>query len=160
MAGLLDWFGPGGSQSQPPSTGTIGPIAMPNAIQPSDAAQPSFWNQRNPDGTSSYLGGLIRYNPAKDISGGNNFGLFGSALRDIGANLGGRPEDANNLANFEFNARRLAARHALQTTPTTGDTGSYLRSLIQAGVPLDTALEAAFGSAGGRVPRRRLSPGQ
>lgn len=31
----------------------------------------------------------------------NGLGLFGSTLRDVGANLGGKPQDANNISEFQ-----------------------------------------------------------
>lgn len=86
-----------------------------------------FTGTPNPKGGTDYLGGLVNYQ--KPAGPSNNFGLFGATLKDIGANLGGRPEDAQNLAMFgqqqQQQTAQLAtqqARTALQQALATGDT--------------------------------------
>lgn len=76
--------------------------------QPQVTAQPSlgdmqlpsvgnWWNTSNPDGSSSYLGGLLNYKPVAGQTGADRMGILGSTLQDVGASLGGQPQYAQHL---------------------------------------------------------------
>lgn len=51
----------------------------------------------------------------------SSFGLWGSALKDIGAQLGGRPEDANNLMQYQQVMRQNQLRQAIGVAANTDD---------------------------------------
>lgn len=67
-----------------------------NMPPPGQMAAPPFT-----PGPQSVLGGLFQYDPSKDMgseaNGGNRWGILGATLKDVGAELDRRPEDANNL---------------------------------------------------------------
>jgi hypothetical protein len=66
-----------------------------------------------PDGTTSYLGGLLTYNPASDIGPGDRLGLFGAALKDAAAQFSGHPEAANSLDRYSVMRRKQAGQQLL-----------------------------------------------
>lgn len=68
-----------------------------------------------------------------------------AGLKDAGAYFGGHPADANNLNQQILMNRQMAAQQALQGTPYTGDAQGYMQALVRAGVPVETALQAASG---------------
>lgn len=72
-------------------------------------------------------------------------GILGSGLKDMAAYMGRRPEDATNIAQYGQFMRQQQARSALAQTPFTGDAKGYVQSLLQSGVPIDVALQAAQG---------------
>jgi|GEM_PF-5130293 len=92
-------------------------MSMPQLPQqgatPAPSAQSNFWSNNNPDGTSSYLGGLFKYDPKQDIGSGDRLGLFGASLADAGANFGGHPADATNLARYTDAHKKLIGQQAL-----------------------------------------------
>lgn len=73
----------------------------------------SFWSRNNPDGTQDILGGFLKYDPAKDLSRNNRMGLLGATFADMGANIGGHPEAAKNIALFNENQKKLNGQKAL-----------------------------------------------
>lgn len=81
-----------------------------------------FTGTPNANGTKDYLGGLINYDPKRDIAPDDRFGLFGSALKDIGADLGGHPADAGNLDAFTRAAQAQRANQALRALLSGGAT--------------------------------------
>lgn len=72
-------------------------------------------------------------------------GILASALQDAGAQFSGHPADANHLNQQILLNRQMQAQQALQGTPYTGDAQSYMQALVHAGVPVETALQAAAG---------------
>lgn len=75
--------------------------------------------------------------------GTNFFGTLGATLRDVGANLQGRPEDADNLMRYQQYARQMNAQRALQNFKTSGNAMTDVQSLAAAGVPIDQAIQYA-----------------
>lgn len=76
----------------------------------------------------------------------NRIGLFGSTLKDVGADLSGRPQDANNIAGFYQGqqqqgamAQQQQARTALQQALATNDPSKIKAAAL------------AFAAAGGDV---------
>lgn len=65
-----------------------------------------FSGTPNPNGGTDYLGGLINYTPPP-TGAPNYFGLFGATMKDMGAELGGHPADANNLDAYQQLQRQL-----------------------------------------------------
>lgn len=98
----------------------------------------SDWlGKKQPDGTTSLLGGALSYDPKADIGRTDRLGLFGSTLKDISASLGGHPEDAQNVAMFDKGqkqatalAAKTAAKAALTQALSTGDTGKIQQAAI------------------------------
>jgi hypothetical protein len=100
-------------QFDPSATQTPSLTAPAAQADPSASRSDNFWNARNPDGTSSYLGGLFTYDPRKDIGANDRLGLFGASLADASANLGGHPEAATNIARYTKDYRQQGAGQAL-----------------------------------------------
>lgn len=73
----------------------------------------NFWSRNNSDGTQDILGGFLKYDPARDTGRNNRMGMIGATLADMGANIGGHPEAAKNLALFNENQKKLAGQKAL-----------------------------------------------
>ena len=77
----------------------------------------------------------------------NRVGLFGAALKDVGAQLGGRPEDATNVATQKTGVvqnamyqRQLGAHQALASALSSTDPAARKSALIQAAsLGIDTA---------------------
>jgi hypothetical protein len=94
------------------------PAAPPSVLNGNTPQIPDsgddFWGTKNPDGTSSYLGGLVTYDPTKDISKGDRLGYFGAALADAGAQFSGHPADATNLNNYIALSRKQRAQDLMQ----------------------------------------------
>ncbi len=84
-----------------------------------------FDGTAKPDGTTSYLGGLLTYNPANDIGRGDRLGLFGAALKDAAAQFSGHPEAANSLDRYSIMRRKQAGQQLLMDV--LADAGSQDR---------------------------------
>lgn len=68
---------------------------------------------------------------------GSRVGLFGAALKDVGASLGGNPQDAQNVAMFQQGQRQQTAtaatntaKAALQAALATGDTAKIRQAAL------------------------------
>ena len=117
MAGILDIIArrsaltPGtyDNSQYPAASGILAGAVRAPQITPFDPSSmpipnPSYgdwWSTHNPDGTSSFLGGLLTYDPKKDqgsaANGGNRLGMIGATLEDVGSSLGGQPQLATHL---------------------------------------------------------------
>jgi hypothetical protein len=111
MARDLPQINPSAAMWQPPQ------LQGQNQAPPADNSG-SFWSRNNPDGTQDIFGGLLKYDPAKDLGQGNRMGMIGATFADMGANIGGHPEAAKNLALFTENQKKLAGQKALSDLMT------------------------------------------
>lgn len=153
MAGILSArLNPGAfdmSQFQVGRSGVLSgvPGLQPSPVDPSSfqamsmPANGNFWQSYGDNGTQNFLGGLLRYDPAKDqgsaANGGDRLGMIGATLQDTAASLGGNPQSANHL-------RQQLADQIAQQQKQLG--GQALQKLIAAKTPQDrqaAALEYA-----------------
>jgi hypothetical protein len=101
----------------------------------------------------SQQGGILGAQP----SWMSQLGLLASSFQDAGAQFSGHPADANHFNQQILMNRQLQAQQALQSTPYGGDAQGYMAALVKAGVPVETALQAASGQRG-LQGMRTLSP--
>jgi hypothetical protein len=121
---------------------SLGPVAPDAANAPANNGD--FWSTKNPDGTTSILGGLFNYDPTKDTGRGDRLGLLGAAFADAGAQFGGHPEAAVNLSRYDANRKKQAGQ-ALLMDALNGMSGT-----TPAAIPAQQqAVGAPLGSGGG-----------
>lgn len=87
---------------------------------------------------TSWLGGLINYNPPQGQTAAERLGLFGSALRDASAYFQGRPQLAGSLDNsIAEHQRRL---QLLRETALAAQNQRAAQSALPAPDPLQPAV--------------------
>jgi hypothetical protein len=107
-----------------------------NGQPPPLSAAPSgnWWKTDNPDGTSSLLGGMLSYDPAKDIGRNDRLGMIGAGLSDIAAQMSGHPEAATSLNQY---ARQNKLAAFQQQLGATGDDPVKMHSPQDNGYAID-----------------------
>jgi hypothetical protein len=87
---------------------------------------------------SSWLGGLINYNPPPGQTAAERLGLFGAALRDASAYFQGRPQLAGSLDNSIAEHRRRL--QLLQETALAAQRSRAAASALPGPDPLQPAV--------------------